>query len=363
MKALGLSPSSSAASPRSRRASPRVDRRLGKAELGRLTFRKDPAALAALEREEARLRTPAGHRCARPSAAVSAAYRACRPRGPGEARQGGRGDLRVHLHLAGEGAGHRRQHPHAQRGHERLRRASASWPRRRCPSVSGTRRCSASGRAPTTSRRSTRSAVRSRRTTGTRVVAWCSNGCSRRSASSSARTGPPVLRGEPGPPGRERRRGGAVPQHHDPGDAGRPPRLPAPHVRIDLRQAGPGRGAGGRQRRWAEMVQASARNFSTYLAQIVQAWQLLRMGVAADGLLQQRATSRRRARRRGPAIRRGVPARSRAARESLRGLARLSGPGAAPLGAAVLSFGAVGAQARRAVRHGRAHHARLRRLV
>ena len=40
--------------------------------------------------------------------------------------------------------------------------------------------------------------------------------------------------------------------------------------------------------RWAEMVQASARNFSTYLAQVIQAWQLLRMGVAADGLLQQR---------------------------------------------------------------------------
>ena len=37
--------------------------------------------------------------------------------------------------------------------------------------------------------------------------------------------------------------------------------------------------------RWAEMVQASARNFSTYLAQTVQAWQLLRMGVAADHLL------------------------------------------------------------------------------
>jgi alkylation response protein AidB-like acyl-CoA dehydrogenase/electron transfer flavoprotein alpha subunit len=34
--------------------------------------------------------------------------------------------------------------------------------------------------------------------------------------------------------------------------------------------------------RWAEMVEASARNFSTYFAQIVQAWQLLRMGVAAD---------------------------------------------------------------------------------
>jgi alkylation response protein AidB-like acyl-CoA dehydrogenase/electron transfer flavoprotein alpha subunit len=40
--------------------------------------------------------------------------------------------------------------------------------------------------------------------------------------------------------------------------------------------------------RWAEMVQASARNFSTYLAQIVQAWQLLRMGVVADELIQQR---------------------------------------------------------------------------
>jgi alkylation response protein AidB-like acyl-CoA dehydrogenase len=37
--------------------------------------------------------------------------------------------------------------------------------------------------------------------------------------------------------------------------------------------------------RWAEMVQSSARNFSTYLAQVVQAWQLLRMGVAADQLL------------------------------------------------------------------------------
>ena len=39
------------------------------------------------------------------------------------------------------------------------------------------------------------------------------------------------------------------------------------------------------KRRWAEMVQASARSFSTYLAQTVQAWQLLRMGVAADRLL------------------------------------------------------------------------------
>ena len=39
--------------------------------------------------------------------------------------------------------------------------------------------------------------------------------------------------------------------------------------------------------RWAEMVQASARNFSTYLAQVVQAWQLLRMGVVADRTLQQ----------------------------------------------------------------------------
>jgi len=38
--------------------------------------------------------------------------------------------------------------------------------------------------------------------------------------------------------------------------------------------------------RWAEMVQSSARNFSTYLAQIVEAWQLLRMGVVADRLLQ-----------------------------------------------------------------------------
>jgi len=39
--------------------------------------------------------------------------------------------------------------------------------------------------------------------------------------------------------------------------------------------------------RWAEMVQASARSFSTYLAQTVQAWQLLRMGVAADRLLRE----------------------------------------------------------------------------
>jgi len=39
------------------------------------------------------------------------------------------------------------------------------------------------------------------------------------------------------------------------------------------------------KRRWAEMVQASARSFSTYLAQTVQAWQLLRMGVAADRML------------------------------------------------------------------------------
>jgi alkylation response protein AidB-like acyl-CoA dehydrogenase/electron transfer flavoprotein alpha subunit len=37
--------------------------------------------------------------------------------------------------------------------------------------------------------------------------------------------------------------------------------------------------------RWAEMVQSSARNFSAYFAQIVQAWQLLRMGVAADRLM------------------------------------------------------------------------------
>ncbi len=37
--------------------------------------------------------------------------------------------------------------------------------------------------------------------------------------------------------------------------------------------------------RWAEMVQSSARNFSVYFAQIVQAWQLLRMGVSADQLL------------------------------------------------------------------------------
>ena len=37
--------------------------------------------------------------------------------------------------------------------------------------------------------------------------------------------------------------------------------------------------------RWAEMVESSARNFSTYFAQIVQAWQLLRMGVAADARL------------------------------------------------------------------------------
>ena len=43
--------------------------------------------------------------------------------------------------------------------------------------------------------------------------------------------------------------------------------------------------------RWAEMVQASARNFSTYLAQVVQAWQLLRMGVVADALLEQRTAS------------------------------------------------------------------------
>jgi hypothetical protein len=39
------------------------------------------------------------------------------------------------------------------------------------------------------------------------------------------------------------------------------------------------------KRRWAEMVQASARSFSTSLAQTVQAWQLLRMGVAAERLL------------------------------------------------------------------------------
>jgi len=37
--------------------------------------------------------------------------------------------------------------------------------------------------------------------------------------------------------------------------------------------------------RWAEMVQSSARSFSAYFAQIVQAWQLLRMGVAADRLI------------------------------------------------------------------------------
>jgi hypothetical protein len=38
--------------------------------------------------------------------------------------------------------------------------------------------------------------------------------------------------------------------------------------------------------RWEEMVQSSARSFSTYFAQIVEAWQLLRMGVTADRLLQ-----------------------------------------------------------------------------
>ncbi len=38
--------------------------------------------------------------------------------------------------------------------------------------------------------------------------------------------------------------------------------------------------------RWAEMVQSSARSFSAYFAQIVQAWQLLRVGVAADRLIQ-----------------------------------------------------------------------------
>jgi alkylation response protein AidB-like acyl-CoA dehydrogenase/electron transfer flavoprotein alpha subunit len=37
--------------------------------------------------------------------------------------------------------------------------------------------------------------------------------------------------------------------------------------------------------RWAEMVESSARNFSAYFAQIVQAWQLLRTGVIADTLL------------------------------------------------------------------------------
>jgi alkylation response protein AidB-like acyl-CoA dehydrogenase/electron transfer flavoprotein alpha subunit len=41
------------------------------------------------------------------------------------------------------------------------------------------------------------------------------------------------------------------------------------------------------RKRWAGMVQASARNFSTYLAQIVQAWQLLRVGVAAAALLKE----------------------------------------------------------------------------
>ncbi|HTY80127.1 MAG TPA: hypothetical protein VMI34_20035, partial [Candidatus Bathyarchaeia archaeon] len=34
--------------------------------------------------------------------------------------------------------------------------------------------------------------------------------------------------------------------------------------------------------RWAEMVQASARSFATWFAQVVQAWQLLRMGVTAE---------------------------------------------------------------------------------
>ena len=34
--------------------------------------------------------------------------------------------------------------------------------------------------------------------------------------------------------------------------------------------------------RWAGMVQVSARSFATWLAQIVEAWQLLRMGVAAE---------------------------------------------------------------------------------
>jgi hypothetical protein len=40
--------------------------------------------------------------------------------------------------------------------------------------------------------------------------------------------------------------------------------------------------------RWAEMVQASARNFSAYFAQVVQAWQLLRTGLVADRLLAER---------------------------------------------------------------------------
>jgi hypothetical protein len=44
--------------------------------------------------------------------------------------------------------------------------------------------------------------------------------------------------------------------------------------------------------RWAEMVQSSARNFSAYLAQIVQAWQLMRMGVEADRLLASMNTDR-----------------------------------------------------------------------
>ena len=39
------------------------------------------------------------------------------------------------------------------------------------------------------------------------------------------------------------------------------------------------------QSRWAAMVHSSARSFSTYVAQIVEAWQLLRMGVAADRLI------------------------------------------------------------------------------
>jgi hypothetical protein len=50
--------------------------------------------------------------------------------------------------------------------------------------------------------------------------------------------------------------------------------------------ARPDRGAeAAAEGRWAEMVQSSARNFSAYFAQIVQAWQLLRTGVAADRLI------------------------------------------------------------------------------
>ena len=121
-KALDLSPDQQRRIAEIERALMGVERRLGKTESGRVAFRKDPGALAMIDREQVSLqkrreslRAALGR--------VSAAYlRAAGSRRPGEARQRGRGDLRVHLHVTRQGAGHGRQHPHAQRRHERLRR-------------------------------------------------------------------------------------------------------------------------------------------------------------------------------------------------------------------------------------------------